>query len=73
MTRFGFTSLNRSGLFLLVTDYRIMMSGNVSLLPILLQMGMIGEIKVSLTFFVFVICLHFITYVDTCNKHITYT
>ena len=42
MSRFGFASLNGSCGFLLVTDYRLMVSGDVSLLPILLQMGVIG-------------------------------
>ena len=55
VTGFGFTSLDRSSLFLLVTDCRIMVSGDISLLSILLQMSVIREIKVSLSFLILII------------------
>ena len=55
MNRFGFTSLNRSCGFLLVTDYRLIVSWDVGLLSILLQMSVIGKIEMSLSFLILVI------------------
>ena len=55
MNRFGLTSLNGSCGFLLVTDYRLIVSWDVGLLSILLQMSVIGKIEMSLSFLILVI------------------